>query len=796
MGNSTRHHQFHYSDFIDVLDNLCRDIAPRREPVEYVKVFLVLRAWKEGMDLSVAADGTLEGLDETADSLTQRLVLLSDNDFSCFRQLFGAFAMLKKEEYDRRYLETVDHVMSCFPVQLFNGTTALPPFHISRTIASYLERHGCRSVFNPRAGISSLALALSKDISYSRQESSPVLALFGDILLDAAGITAAKKGDSIPDALVSILPVDYYFDEVDKWDRDQVAKGRAQLEFLQDTLQNPGAGKVIICLVHYQVTTNRSYSQRMARDGFINIRRQLAESGWLDMVITYPDDTFQDAKVLTSLVFLDLEKKDRSVTFITPEKTLRDKASIYFGITENDLDVFMEAGPSERAVVSIDDLNKTEYSFNAYVYVHPVECPKPYTLVRLCDIAEMATDDFQVRGRNGHTILSESFSSSVETAIRQVPLMDPKYVYSHYKKSHGPAVFFLFNKGGTLSACVNYTANECYFDDRCTVIRPKGTRVSPEYLAYLLLTNYDLRNTLWYFNEYYCEGGIYPYQFNSIIVPILDDPKLQEDELKMYRSGMPERFKEEFPEFFTAAEWIDGRFGMKVSDTISEYFRNNYSFPESSANRPFNTIRSLTHDLIRQMKELELVPPIDEGAVPTFLSDGKYKNRDGAVYELTRPFMDEDVVSALEHVCSVGSEGSHKIMIDGTNLRREILKGFMKFTQWIYGHKELFEKKGIGYFTEKTPYETSSKAGKKQITGTVRRVCIGGGEYLCCENVHLFVDRRSPKVKEGDTVIIRDYVDEGKKELREAGITLFAKNAKCYSKVSSQPPTPETAEEP
>ena len=98
---------------------------------------------------------------------------------------------------------------------------------------------------------------------------------------------------------------------------------------------------------------------------------------------------------------------------------------------------------------------------------------------------------------------------------------------------------------------------------------------------------------------------------------------------------------------------------MRIGETISEYFRNNNSFPESSANRPFNTIRSLTHDLIRQMKELKLVPPIDEGAVPTFLSDGKYKNRDGAVYELTRPFMDEDVVSALEHVRSIGSEGSH-----------------------------------------------------------------------------------------------------------------------------------------
>ena len=784
MGNSTRHHQFNYSDFIEVLDNLCRDIAPRREPVEYVKVFLVLRAWKKGMDLSVAADGTLEGLDETADSLTQRLVLLSDNDFSCFRPLFGAFAKLKKEEYDRRYLETVDHVMSCFPVQLFNGTTALPPFHISRTIASYLERHGCRSVFNPRAGISSLALALSKDISYSRQESSPVLALFGDILLDAAGITVTGKGDSKPDALVSVLPVDYYFDEVDKWNRDSDTKGEIQLAFLRDALQNPGARKVIICLVHHQVANNRSYHQRKNRDGFINIRRQLAESGWLDMVITYPDDTFQDAKVLTSLVFLDLEKKDRSVTFITPEKTLRDKASIYLGITENDYDVFSEAGPSERATVPLDGLRETEYSLNAYVYVHPVECPKPYTLVRLCDIAEMATDGFRLRARNGHTIRPESFSSSVETAIRQVPLMDPEYAYSDYNRATGPAVFFLFNKGGILSACVNYSANECYFGNKCTAIRPKGNRVSPEYLAYLLLTDYNLRNTLWCFKEYYCEGGISPYQFNSVIVPILDDPKLQEDELKMYRSGMPERFREEFPEFFTAAGWVDGRFGMRIGETISEYFRNNCSFPESSANRPFNTIRSLTHDLIRQMKELELVPPIDEGAVPTFLSDGKYKNRDGAVYELTRPFMDEDVVSALEHVCSVGSEGSHKIQIDGTNLRREILKGFMKFTRWIYGHKELFEKKGIGYFTEKTPYETPQKEGKKEITGMVRRVSIDGNEYLCCENVHLFVDRRNPKVREGDTVIIRDYVDEGKEELREAGITLFAKNAKCYRKVN------------
>lgn len=768
-----------YTCFQETLGDLCNDIAPRRELHDYLKIFLVLRAWKTGAVLSLSPDGTLQGLNSKKDSLTERIYSIAGmsfgyNDFSGFEQLFHDYSNLKKEEYDRRYLQTVDFVLSCFPVQLFRGTNALPPFHISRTIASYLERHGCRSVFNPRAGISSLALALKKDIRYSCQEPSAIVSLFGDILLDAAGLTVTEDVDSTPDALVSILPVDYYFDEEDKWDRDQVKKGGAQYTYFNDALKERKACKVIIGLIHHQVANQRFFKE---------LRQDIVKSGWLDIVITYPDDTFQDAKVLTSLVFINLEKTDRMVTFIAPEKTLEERASFSLGITEKDFDVIKEARDSERVSVPLEELEKTDYSFNAYVYIPPDTKKEGQELVRLSDLVEYGIRSPKLMPENGKTILDSSFSREVSIAIEQVSLDNPRNNYASYSTTSRPAVFFRVNKDWGISACVNLRSQKCYYQDPAHALLPKDGKILPEYLAYILLTDSSLQQYLRHIHEYYSDGWFVSSHLMYHKVAVYTDLRKQREVLSWYKPMEPEEFRSYYPGFFEAADWVDKAFGMEICETFLAYLRNNHSFPNDPANRPYNTIRTLTHFIIGKMEDLELVPPLDKGAVPTFLSQRSYKDRNGSVYQLVKPLMEDSMVSIMQYLCTIGSEGSHSL-IDNENMRYDVLSSFMAFTQWIYGHKELFETKGIGYFTEKTPYETSSKAGKKQITGTVRRVCIGGGEYLCCENVHLFVDRRNPKVREGDTVIIRDYVEEGKEELRETGITLFAKNTKCYRKVN------------
>ena len=776
-------------DFLATLKELCNNTAPRRLLDDYLKVILVLYAWRHGAKLKLSDNGCLDGIVTDTDPLLAKLwqytvVVPQNNDFGSFRALFIEYERFDRDEYIHQYGKIIKHLLTFYPDQLFNGTTSLPPFHISRTIAAYLVRHGCESVLNTNAGISSLALALPAGLEYRREESSTILSLIGDVLLDAANVLPPVKSTSSPDALVSILPVDYYFDNV-RWHADCSSKGIMQAGFFESALKDRPAKKVIVGLIHYQVANQRSYSQRLDRDRYFNLRRSLAHSGFLDMVITYPNDVFQDAKVLTSLVFLDLEKKDDLITFITPNVSLDQARLVPFSFTDDDFDVLETALPEERAIVPASELEKTDWSLNAYVYVQPSHAIAPFKSVRLGDIAEIALDDFQLEAKDGHTIRPESYSASIVTAISQVPLRDPMYEYDHFKMVSGPAVFFRFAKDESLLACVNYTDNVCYFDDDCIAIRPKGNRVSLEYLVYLLLTNDNLRHSLLCLCEYYCDGFILRSHFNYLKVPILDDLKLQEEELLLYRSGTPEKFRDDFPEFFRAAGWADEKFGMKISDTISSYFRNNYHFPEDSANRPFNTIRTLTHDLIGKMQEMELVPTIDKGAVPQYLSKKAYKDhRSGSEYVLVKPLMPDDVVSALDYVCSVGREGSHE-MIDGTNLRREVLKGFMKFTLWVFTNKTLFDKKGSGYFIEKTPLE-SKDSTLKPISGTVRRLIIHGTEYLYCENVHLFVDKRKPKIKEGDTVVIKRYVEENKEDLIERGLTLFANNERCYHKERSQ----------
>ena len=908
---------------------LCQDVAPRRELYDYAKILLVLCAWHHGENPSInEKTGAIEGIDlGKAHPLVRKLWQITiptteANWFGEFRTIFRLFQLLGREEFTNHYFESIDFVMSGFPLQLYNGSNALPPFYINRTITSYLHRHNCSSVLNRRAGVYSLALALAKSewlfSRYWGQEQSPILSLYGNILLDAAGLFpdgVPAVPECPPDALVSILPVDYYHDLTDKWEYELLHKGDAQLSFLYNVLDKQEAGKVVVCLAHHNIV----------HEGGGLLLKRIVHSGYLDLVITLPDNVFQDAKVLTSLLFFDYNKKDDIVTFVAPEESIKKNWWLSLSSIEPDFDLLEVATKEEKVSVHFSELEKANYSLNAYVYLQPSICDDDKKLVDFGEIAEVIPCKYLQRPVEGKTILPSSYFKEVEFALRQVVPGSPESQSNIYKRGVGPAIYFRIEQDWSVSACINYTDSEWYIEEFCVAIRPKNGSVSIEYLEWLLLTDQELQTYLRHISEYYYRGIS-----SSLLchrkVAIHSNPKERDEVLSWYQPFSPKNitynvligapnpdafisrygkilsresirvianasqvagpsgleslirkhiteksissdlradavlfdagirydekesegfdaiislkdchrsipfyavsgltaesfngirysyfskegrisgpsedavmvlvsrlhkelgsigpvdsiYRSQFPDFFIAAAWTDQRFGMKIAETLSAYFRNNYRHPDDSANRPFNTIRTLTHDLIKEMQKVNLVPPINPGAVPQYLLDKKYYDKSRTtIFVPQKRLMDDKLASSLLSLCRLGSEGSHSL-IDGANERHIVLAGFMEFVQWVNNNKELFDNKGIGYYVEQVKGEI-----ELPIIGTVKCDRSRGDDYYYCENVHIFVPKRKPKVKEGDAIVITDVVEDLRNARPELGVTLFAKNEKCYYK--------------
>ena len=923
--------------FENILGKACQEVAPRRELSEYLPLLLVLCAWRKKTGIIKDPDGRPTGLSSDKDPLLNRLfdATMSTGGgqrFHALEKLIKALPDLDMKVFEKNYFKLLDSVLGTYPLILYHGTNALPPFYVSRTAASFLSGHGCKSVLDHRAGISSMALALDPGTTYYKDEPSGLCSLIGDVLLDAAGKPAAMPsplgtGD-LPDAVVSCLPVDYYFDQVDKYEHEYLPKGKKQGDFFYLALDGRLATKAAVGLIHFQVGNDYKYEA---------LRKDICESGHLEMVITFPNDVFADAQVQTSMVFLDLQNKHDSVTFIAADKSIKQNSDCMSKVTQSDFDI-VKVSPSNRTVrVPAGELKDYSYAFNSYVYLQDAICEPGQELVPLGEIATFVKG-YGLDSEPGKMVSRDALSNDVELAMRQVKMQDPTRRENYYRVS-GPAVFFRLAKDWTLSAGVNLTEDDCYPDIDIYTLQPKDGKVSPQYLAYLLLTDDSLKDYFSHIIEYYAnidgfrkshilnrKVSIYkdpamqrkiverfvpvtpknmvynvlvaspdPEGFKStygtalskngfkllaasdrvggpdglegLVSRYVDDAKspdkkadavifdtlvkydpsddkesmgegfdeairimdrhsqlripfyavsdnLEESGLSARKlayfldgdrfgdhsttgfEAMTSRLKDELdsirsldsilrnqhPAFFEAAAWADGKFGTSIAETVTAYIKNDYLLPADPVSKPFNALRILTEGLIKEMKKVALVPKeLSEGAVPEYLYDDKYVNKANRTtyYALIKDMITKPQAASLVSLYKTVNEGSHK-MLKGSNLGRMAIASFMEFAEWAYQNKELFDRMNSGYYSTNAPYESQNDGEDIEIEGVVKCDYSKGQPYYYCENVHLYVSRFSPEVKEGDKVVIRNPSAE--REPREdLGVTLFATTGR-YSK--------------
>lgn len=500
----------------DAIGECARSVVTRERNGELLKLLYALYSVRHGLPLGPRPSAAQDALGER---LCQTVTAMEAPGYS-FGDIAPLHAFLK--EVPERDLEAVypflmDNVF-LRSRELRLHSVVCPPRYFGRTVAGAVARTGSRTVLNRWAGVGALGWTLPSGVSYRADEPSPLLGLIGEVAADAFGTPVAGPYEwiegEIPDAVVSVLPVNYCFAEVNWWEHCHTSYGRIQQDFLEAAASGALAKRMAAGVFHYSVCCNYSCQE---------VRKALFEAGHVETVVTFPDSSayniLTDANVVTSLVIFDFTRKHDTVRFIDAGKVIAANPSYWHSVFSDDYDLVDMADGGNSALVPLQRVRETDYAFNAYIHVQDVELKEGQRLVRLSDIAEMVTPE-RYQDYEGLIADHHDLAFDQRTACTPIPLREGE-VSCGFPVS-GETILFRVAEDWRVSARIARGDGVYYVEDPTTVIRAKQSVVLPEYLLSILLSDRCLRRYLSHICEYYVDGFRRSHLMNRL-VPIYTD---------------------------------------------------------------------------------------------------------------------------------------------------------------------------------------------------------------------------------------------------------------------------------
>ena len=264
---------------------------------------------------------------------------------------------------------------------------------------------------------------------------------------------------------------------------------------------------------------------------FTGLRKRLCDEGILDTVITLSDDTFNDAKVCTSLIVLNRKKTDDKVTFIYSDDLL-------FAGDGPDYDIRRDATSRNRVQVSYSEMAEVGWSLNARLYLSPdPKCNDGQVLVKLKDlIVREARYDSHANGN--HVLSMCSCSDSVIEAMGELRYSKAFGKGASYCAISQPAVLFYLGPQESMNAAVYDSCEQCFIDDTVYTLIPDTAKILPQYLAYVILHNLSFRKYLWDLMEYpEAFDQILPEYILNAKIPIYTDIQKQKQVIDALLKG-------------------------------------------------------------------------------------------------------------------------------------------------------------------------------------------------------------------------------------------------------------------
>ncbi len=407
------------------------------------------------------------------------------------RNLFNdGTSRLSLEEYH----ELVELVFANLSHMSYSSmSSSICPIELSSLYRYLIEHYHCHNIYNPFAGLASIAAALhGHDIQYIGQEISHDVCHWAEFRLDACKIGHAFfRGDSITDwqrgnfdAIVSMLPWGMKFSGRYMEFEREFGHSFEDYYYRRAMKDNRNARVVIGCSSSSFCTSIRSRETR----------EMLCRERVIDTIIELPN--ILSSTISPSIFIVTPGERHDSIRFVKAKSALLKESRKKL----LDVDVIikmLEASSDSVINVNYEQIAEASYVLaSEYYQVIPEDVESGKKLVALKEVATFDRGEIVRYNSEPSIIIQQADFSSDFYDICTIPkhiestLLDERIVY---RKLRGPHII-LSTRGGRGITIYWHRDDTEFFIQSGFPLKVDSHRIYQEYLIYLLLNSKPLLN--------------------------------------------------------------------------------------------------------------------------------------------------------------------------------------------------------------------------------------------------------------------------------------------------------------
>ena len=314
---------------------------------------------------------------------------------------------------------------------------------ITKLVCSLLKENGCKSIYNPFAGLCPYSIGMEDDVLYRGQEKNFELFQIAQLRLDAYGKTnsivynedVTSRLDGNFDAIVTTPPFGL---KVQVLENGAVRNVNSEMIAIDRFLEPTNDSRLLVTVVPVSFL----YSET---GNVAGMRTRLTRLNMLDCVIQLPGGIFQSTSIASAIVVLKKHRKNGQMVKFVDASSYYTKDGSRNVLTVDGIEHLLKESCLE---VSTDEILSLNSSWNVQWYwnrMRAVYC-EGYTVVRLADILEPVRTTRRFPETKGHLVTIGTLSSDSFSYEKRPEDFPEKDIVNNVVKLTEPA--FLISKIG------------------------------------------------------------------------------------------------------------------------------------------------------------------------------------------------------------------------------------------------------------------------------------------------------------------------------------------------------------
>lgn len=308
---------------------------------------------------------------------------------------FKELCAIDRDKFLEEYADAVENASHRYPT-VGDFVVSVQPKELTQLICTLIEEKGCKSIYNPFAGVASYTGFLKTE-DYYCQDNNPYCRMVGRIRMDAYNKDASKYllGDCFSawddhgaDCIVATFP---------HGDFNNSESGRkSYFEFIIDAFLHSKAKHAYI-VISPDVTFLHRYRY---------IRKQIVERGLLEMVISLPDRLFATTGISHTLIVLNKEKISGKVLFANASELAERIGQLNVLNVSDTQNLINSLDADNRVEIDVDSVSERDYQWYPGFYISEKEnqIPPGFESVKISEILDFIPNQNRFTDNDGHVV--------------------------------------------------------------------------------------------------------------------------------------------------------------------------------------------------------------------------------------------------------------------------------------------------------------------------------------------------------------------------------------------------------